>query len=131
MSLTEIVLLFILGLKPDWRLMPVSDRSPPITVARHVSNVRPRASPWRRRWAGYIVAEGERQSMEGEDIPMPFVVAAVAYREGSFRTGHFCESTVPRDRILRTEDVEDRMPGEDRQRLFFSYHGGKSSRSSS
>jgi hypothetical protein len=106
--LTELVLLFVLGLKTAWapEYCPTVDMNQERCTARQEEGyaLATQLSTW-------FVEEGERQDLS------PFILAAVAFREGSFTTGELCHVVVPVERITRRTDVEARVAGDDREEL--------------
>lgn len=118
MSLIELVVLFVVGLQPNWRPDYCS------SIEMNVKTCMDRQEKGyevAKQLAQYFVEEGERQDLD------PFWLAAVAYRESSFTVGDFCHISISKDRIVSREQLTSRVEGDDRERLCFSYSENRTS----
>lgn len=113
--LAELTLLFVLGLKPAWQDSYCAgiDMNQERCTARQTEGyaLAQQLSTW-------FVEEGERQDLS------PFLLAAVAFREGSFTTGELCHVVVPVERITRRTDLVPRVAGDDREEMCITKRDG-------
>lgn len=109
MGIVELVLWFILGLRPEWRPDACEDIEWSQEVCEHR---RDEGRAWAEKLAAIIAAEAERQS-----LPWDWLAATIR-QESDFAQGDICPLRLAADRIVSRE-VMDAEVG--RERICWTY----------
>lgn len=118
MSIVELVVIFILGLHPDWH----PDYCETIDMREDLCRAKQEEGyATAQLLAPIFVQEAERSGLGPTG---PFWLASVAMKENSLKTGDQCIINVTKARLASLEELDPSPAGERRARLCVSLEGG-------
>lgn len=119
MSLIDLVVLFILGLHPDWR----EDYCPTVDMNQEICEEKQNEGlATAQLLAPIFVQEAERSNLGPTGA---FWLASVAMKENSLKTGDQCIINVTKSKLHSIEELDPSPAGERRARLCVQMHGSE------
>jgi hypothetical protein len=121
MSIVELVVLFVLGLHPDWQPTYCDN----IAMSKEICQAKQEEGyATAQLLAPIFVQESERAELGPTG---PFWLASIAMKENSLSIGDHCIITVGKERLASTEELDPSPAGERRVRLCVNLADGRQS----